>query len=93
MSLPTTQGYDNRNKIADQKTGIQGIQNRQDLNGEAKQPLVRTGLANRSEENRNRNNLPKNYWVVKRNSMGDWYDFYKVVNDPIQDLIETHELN
>jgi hypothetical protein len=85
--------YD-RNKIANRKTAVQGIQSRQDPNGQAKQPLVRTGLAGRSGENRERKDLPKSsYWVVKRNLIGDWYDFYRVVNDPIQDLIETHELN
>ena len=69
---------DDRNKIADQKTAIQGIQN-QDLNGQAKRPLVRTSLAGHSEENRNIKDLSKNsYWVVKRNLMGDWIDFYRV---------------
>jgi hypothetical protein len=74
-------GYDNRNKIADQKTDIQSIQNRQHLNRDAKHPLIRTGLANHSEENRNRNNLPKDYWVVKRNVMGDIIDCYRVEAD------------
>ena len=70
---------DDRNKIANRKTAVQGIQSRQDLNGQAKQPLVRTGLAGRSQKNRDRKDLPKtSYWVVKRNSMGDWYDFYRV---------------
>jgi hypothetical protein len=70
---------DDRNKIADQKTAIQDIQSRQDLNGQAKRPLVRTGLAGHSEENRDKKDVPKNsYWVVKRNLMGDWIDFYRV---------------
>jgi hypothetical protein len=81
MSLPTTRAYDTRNKIADQKTDIQGIQNRQDLNRDAKQPLMRTGLANRSEENLNRKDLPKNYWVVKRAVSGDIIDCYRVEDD------------
>jgi hypothetical protein len=93
LSPPTTQGYDNRNKIAGQKPDVQSTQNRQDLNGDAKRPLMRTGLADRQEGNCDRNDLPKNRWVVKRNPMGDYYDFYRIVDDPLQDAIDNYELN
>jgi hypothetical protein len=70
---------DDRNKIVNRKTAVQGIQGPQDLNGQAEQPLVRTGLAHRSEENRDRKDLLKNgYWVVKRNLIGDCVDCYRV---------------